>query len=51
MPGGARLDASGALHHVMVRGIGRTAIVIDDETLRIFWTGQGKVAEKPEAVI
>jgi hypothetical protein len=31
MPGGARLDAPGSLHHVMVRGIGRTAIVIDDE--------------------
>jgi hypothetical protein len=35
----------------MVRGIGRTAIVIDDETLRIFWTGQGKVAEKTGTMI
>jgi putative transposase len=31
MPRGARLDEPGAMHHVMVRGIERTAIVVDDE--------------------
>lgn len=30
MPRGPRLDAPGILHHVMVRGIGRAAIFIDD---------------------
>ena len=30
MPRGARLDAPGALHHVMVRGIEQMAIVVDD---------------------
>ncbi len=29
----------------MFRGIGRTAIVIDVESLLILWTGQGNVAE------
>jgi hypothetical protein len=36
MPRGARLDAPGALHHVMVRGIDHTALVIDDEDGWIF---------------
>ena len=31
MPKGARLDSSGTIHHVMVRGIGRRNIVTDDE--------------------
>jgi hypothetical protein len=35
----------------MVPGIERTAIVIDVESLRIFWTGQGNVMEKPGTVI
>jgi putative transposase len=30
MPRGPRLDAPGALHHVMVRGIGRAAIFVSD---------------------
>ncbi len=31
MPRGARLDAPGTLHHVMVRGINGREIVIDDD--------------------
>ncbi len=31
MPRQARLDASGALHHVMVRGINKSVIFADDQ--------------------
>jgi len=31
MPRGTRLDAPGALYHVMVRGIERKRIVVDDK--------------------
>ena len=31
MPRQARLDASGTLHHVMIRGIERSAIFKDDQ--------------------
>ena len=31
MPRKARLDAPGALHHIMVRGINKTDIFIDDQ--------------------
>jgi hypothetical protein len=31
MPRQARLDAPGALHHIMVRGINRSAIFKDDQ--------------------
>jgi hypothetical protein len=31
MPRQARLDFSGALHHIMVRGINKTAIFDDDQ--------------------
>lgn len=31
MPRKARLDASGALHHIMVRGINKSAIFTDDQ--------------------
>jgi putative transposase len=45
MPRGARLDEPGALHHVMVRGIDRTAIVVDDEDRQSFLERIGKAAE------
>ena len=31
MPRQARLDAPGALHHIMVRGINKSAIFTDDQ--------------------
>ena len=31
MPRQARLDVPGALHHIMVRGINKSAIFIDDQ--------------------
>ena len=31
MPRRARLDAAGALHHIMVRGINKAAIYNDDQ--------------------
>jgi putative transposase len=51
MPRGARLDWLGALHHVMVRGIDRTAIVVDDEDRVDFLNRIGKAAEKTGTVI
>jgi hypothetical protein len=51
MPRGARLDAPGALHHVMVRGIERTAIVIDDEDRLDFLNRIGKASDKTGTVI
>jgi hypothetical protein len=46
MPRGARLDAVGALHHVMVRGIKRTMIVVDDTHRQDFLNLIGKAARK-----
>lgn len=51
MPRGARLDAPGALHHVMVRGIEGTAIVMDDEDRLDFLNRIGKAAEKTGTVM
>jgi putative transposase len=51
MPRGARLDSPGALHHVMVRGIDRMAIVADDEDRLDFLNRIGKAAEKTGTVI
>jgi putative transposase len=51
MPRGARLDEPGAMHHVMVRGIERTAIVVDDEDRVDFLNRIGKAAEKTGTVI
>lgn len=51
MPRGARLDAPGSLHHVMVRGVERTAIVFDDEDRLDFLNRIGKAAEKTGTVI
>jgi putative transposase len=44
MPRGARLDAQGTLHHVMVRGIESNSIVADDEDRRFFVTLMGQLA-------
>jgi REP element-mobilizing transposase RayT len=44
MPRGARLDAPGTLHHVMVRGIEGNSIVVDDEDRMYFVSRMGKVA-------
>ncbi|MBC8524011.1 MAG: transposase [Chlorobium phaeobacteroides] len=44
MPRGARLDAPGTLHHVMVRGIEGNTIVADDEDRGFFVSRMGKVA-------
>jgi len=44
MPRGARLDAPGTLHHVMVRGIEGNSIVADDEDRMYFVLRMGKVA-------
>ena len=44
MPRGARLDAPGTLHHVMVRGIEGMNIVEDDEDREYFVTRLGLVA-------
>ena len=37
MPRQARLDAPGALHHIMVRGINKTDIFADTRTKPAFW--------------
>jgi putative transposase len=44
MPRGARLDAPGTLHHVMVRGIEGNSIVADDEDRLYFVSRMGTVA-------
>jgi len=51
MPRGARLDAPGSLHHVMVRGIERTAIVLDDNDRNDVVNRIGKAAEKTGTAI
>lgn len=45
MPRGARLDAPGTLHHVMLRGIERGNIVYDDEDREDFLGRMGKTAQ------
>ena len=44
MPRGARLDAPGTLHHVMIRGIGRRTIVDDDKDREDFVSRLGKLS-------
>ena len=44
MPRGARLDAPGTLHHIMVRGIERRTIVADDDDRENFVTRMGELA-------
>lgn len=45
MPRQARLDAPGTLHHVIIRGLERGAIVKDDADREVFVTRLGKVAQ------
>src|SRR3989304_5421188 len=45
MPRQARLDAPGTLHHVIIRGLERGAIVKDDADREAFVTRLGKVAQ------
>src|SRR3989304_1133041 len=45
MPRHARLDAPGTLHHVIIRGLERGAIVKDDPDRAAFVTRLGKVAQ------
>ena len=51
MPRGARLDAPGTLHHVMVRGIEGKNIVGDDEDRRFFVSRMGDVAVETDTAI
>ena len=46
MPRQARLDAPGTLHHVMVRGIERTALFRDDQDRADFVARLARVAER-----
>jgi len=45
MPRGPRLDAPGVLHHVMIRGIERRALFVDDEDRRDFLVRLERVLE------
>jgi putative transposase len=51
MPRGPRLDAPGILHHVMVRGIERTAIFVDDRDREDFLSRLEKVCADGAAVV
>ena len=46
MPRGARLDAPGTLHHVMIRGIEKGSIVKDDEDRAGFVSRLGTLSKK-----
>jgi hypothetical protein len=43
MPRSARLDAPGTLHHVILRGIEKRAIVDDDNDRQNFVTRMGEI--------
>jgi REP element-mobilizing transposase RayT len=51
MPRQARLDAPGTLHHVILRGLERGAIVRDDADREAFVTRLGEVAQATGTVI
>jgi REP element-mobilizing transposase RayT len=51
MPRGPRLDAPGTLHHVIVRGIEKRAIVDDDKDREDFVTRMGSIALDTETSI
>ena len=51
MPRGARLDAPGTLHHVIVRGIERRRIVNDDKDRDNFFSRLGAVARETGTAI
>ena len=46
MPRGARLDAPGTLHHVIIRGIEKGNIVRDDEDRNEFLRRMGEIAQE-----
>lgn len=46
MPRGPRLDSPGTLHHVIIRGIEKREIVLDDEDRQNFVSRIGMVAQK-----
>ncbi|MBN2108631.1 MAG: transposase, partial [Deltaproteobacteria bacterium] len=46
MPRGARLDAPGTLHHVMIRGIEKGRIVKNDDDRRDFVSRMGSLAKE-----
>jgi len=43
MPRKTRIDAPGALHHIIIRGIERKAIFKDDQDYHNFLTRLGKI--------
>ena len=51
MPRGARLDAPGTLHHVMVRGINGREIVIDHDDQSFFVSRLGQLSKASETSI
>jgi len=51
MPRGARLDAPGTLHHVMIRGIGRRTIVDDEKDREDFVSRLCKLSDETETAI
>ncbi|NTU68966.1 MAG: hypothetical protein HGB02_08815 [Chlorobiaceae bacterium] len=51
MPRGPRLDSPGTLHHVIIRGIEKREIIIDDQDRDRFVSGMGAVALKTETNI
>ena len=44
MPRGARLDALGTLHHIMVRGIEKRSIVSDERDWKDYLSRMGALA-------
>jgi REP element-mobilizing transposase RayT len=51
MPRGPRLDAPGTLHHVIIRGIEKREIVVDDDDRCFFVKRIGEVATKTDTTI
>ena len=51
MPRGARLDALGTLHHVIIRGIERCAIFTDDEDRKEFFCRMASLAKGSSTAI
>ena len=51
MPRGARLDAPGTLHHVMVRGIEKRNIVSDDRDRKDFLSRMGALAVETQTIV
>jgi hypothetical protein len=47
MPRQARLDSPGTLHHVMIRGIEKKRIVLDEQDRKDFVGRLGLLAEEP----